>query len=132
MYRTHARALLASLTLAASLSAVAATPEPAQAAGSCVSYNYGYGGYAACVGRIQVLLNAFRPEIGYPYAKLAVDNSFGPATRAAVIKFQKFWRLTPDGIVGPRTWNELCSPHMGPGPIAWYPYAAARAAGCAI
>lgn len=126
------RALLAAMTLAASLSSVAATAGPAPAAGACVSYSYSYGGYATCVGRIQVLLNAFRPQIGSPYAKLSVDNSFGPATRTAVTAFQRFWRLTPDGIVGPRTWNILCSPQMGPGPISWYPYSTARAAGCAI
>lgn len=109
-----------------------AAPAPAEAAGQCVNYNYSSGGYSGCVGNIQVLLNAFRPRIGTPYAKLAVDNNFGPATRNAVIKFQKFWGLTADGIVGAKTWSVLCSPQMGPGPIAWYPYSAARTSGCRI
>lgn len=111
---------------------VAAAPAPAQAAGRCIDYNYSYGGYSSCVGNIQVLLNAFRPRIGSPYATLAVDNSFGPATRSAVIAFQRFWGLQADGIVGPRTWGILCGPQMGPGPISWYPYSAARASGCNI
>lgn len=38
---------------------------------------------------------------------VAVDGIFGPRTREAVIAFQRFAGLTPDGIVGPQTWNAL-------------------------
>lgn len=36
-----------------------------------------------------------------------VDGSFGTATHNAVIAFQKANKLTPDGIVGEKTWNAL-------------------------
>lgn len=41
---------------------------------------------------------------GYP---VAVDGIFGPKTTDAVKKFQLFHGLTPDGIIGPKTWTIL-------------------------
>ena len=38
---------------------------------------------------------------------LREDGIFGPQTREAVIAFQRFAGLTPDGIVGPATWKAL-------------------------
>jgi len=40
-------------------------------------------------------------------AQLAIDSDFGPLTRDAVVKFQTACGLTPDGIVGPITWQVL-------------------------
>jgi Putative peptidoglycan binding domain len=40
-------------------------------------------------------------------AKIPVNGVFGVRTNAAVVKFQKAHHLTPDGVVGSKTWNAL-------------------------
>jgi hypothetical protein len=42
-----------------------------------------------------------------PRPNLKVDGIFGPATRAAVVAFQRQAGIAPDGIVGPLTWAAL-------------------------
>ncbi|MFI9237272.1 GH25 family lysozyme [Streptomyces sp. NPDC053079] len=42
-------------------------------------------------------------------ATLQVDGLFGAGTRDAAVSFQKSRNLTPDGIVGPHTWQALLS-----------------------
>ncbi|MCL2926005.1 MAG: peptidoglycan-binding protein [Trichodesmium sp. MAG_R04] len=45
---------------------------------------------------------------GFPVE--TVDGIFGPETRAAVIRFQKYHNLEPDGIIGPKTNEVLWTP----------------------
>ncbi|MFI6058099.1 peptidoglycan-binding protein [Streptomyces sp. NPDC051286] len=61
------------------------------------------GSTGAQVKAVQQLLG----EQGYVMG--AVDGSFGPATRDAVIAYQAAHGLTADGIVGDRTWTALLS-----------------------
>ncbi|MES1241874.1 MAG: peptidoglycan-binding protein [Acidobacteriota bacterium] len=43
-------------------------------------------------------------------ARLEVDGKFGPKTLSATRAFQRFMRLTVDGIVGPQSWRRLQLP----------------------
>lgn len=51
-----------------------------------------------------------------PSPKLNPDGNFGPATEAAVIRFQKENGLVPDGSVGPKTLTALAAPPKSPPP----------------
>jgi peptidoglycan hydrolase-like protein with peptidoglycan-binding domain len=66
------------------------------------------GATGAAVRRLQRALRRT------PSLSLAVDGVFGPATEAAVKQFQGVAVLTPDGVVGPLTWQAL--PDGGPMP----------------
>jgi len=46
---------------------------------------------------------------GYPGfgAVIALDGAFGPATQAAVTRFQAAWGLGQDGIAGPQTFGKI-------------------------
>ena len=52
---------------------------------------------------LQILLN--KQEVANP--SLKEDGYFGPKTLAAVISFQRRASLSPDGVVGMRTWTEV-------------------------
>ncbi|GHI04392.1 GH25 family lysozyme [Streptomyces cellostaticus] len=74
------------------------TPPPPPPAGAWPVVQQGYSGRQ--VTTLQYLLNAHG-------AALSADGSFGTGTRDAVIAFQTRNQLTPDGIVGPKTWQAL-------------------------
>jgi len=70
---------------------------PTQAAGSPLKYGSKSGDVWDLQYRLKIL--------GY-YEK-TVDGRFGPYTDAAVRRFQRDYGLTPDGVVGPKTWKAL-------------------------
>lgn len=59
------------------------------------------GDQGDAVADLQMLMNA---KFGY---KLDIDGDFGKATETAVKDFQKKHSLTPDGVVGRKTWTAL-------------------------
>ncbi|MFE2044777.1 D-Ala-D-Ala carboxypeptidase family metallohydrolase [Streptomyces sp. NPDC059477] len=61
------------------------------------------GATGADVTELQIRLGGY-PGYG---AVLAVDGSFGPATTAALKRFQSAYGLTSDGVAGTGTYNQL-------------------------
>lgn len=84
------------------------------ATNSCRYNVYRYGSTGYCVRELQTLLHGPFGTNYYhnPYTvNLTVDGGFGPNTRSAVIKFQRYYGgLAVDAIVGPQTWRGLCEP----------------------
>jgi peptidoglycan hydrolase-like protein with peptidoglycan-binding domain len=60
------------------------------------------GRSGAAVSALEIQL-----KFQYGYASVTVDGKFGPVVKSAVKAFQKRYGLTPSGIVGERTWNDL-------------------------
>jgi hypothetical protein len=76
----------------------------------CVNLTYGVGSGGWCVQVIQSMLDHDRAnrDIHIPYY-LAHDGSYGSLTRTDVVAFQRWDGLVSvDGVVGSRTWRELC------------------------
>ncbi|MEU5223696.1 D-Ala-D-Ala carboxypeptidase family metallohydrolase [Streptomyces toyocaensis] len=61
------------------------------------------GASGADVTQLQIRLGGY-PGYG---SVLAVDGSFGPATAAALKRFQSAYGLAADGVAGPNTYNKL-------------------------
>lgn len=61
------------------------------------------GSSGVYVKELQTILYRF----GYFTSLKEIDGKFGPKTFAAVTAFQSDRKLSVDGIVGPKTWNEL-------------------------
>jgi len=64
---------------------------------------------------VRRLQRALRRPDEMPELELKVDGIFGPMTETLVIRFQTAASLSPDGIVGPITWQAL--PDGGPMPL---------------
>jgi lysozyme family protein len=57
------------------------------------------GARGAAVRRLQAALG------------IRVDGAFGPQTHDAVVAFQRRHDLSPDGVVGAKTWAKLAKAH---------------------
>lgn len=68
--------------------------------------NLSNGASGQSVRQLQFMLRVLSEYIN-DIPPVAEDGIFGPQTRNAVIAFQRFAGLTPDGIVGPATWSAL-------------------------
>ncbi len=68
--------------------------------------NLSNGSSGQSVRQLQFMLRVLSEYIN-EIPPVAEDGIFGPQTRNAVIAFQRFAGLSPDGIVGPATWSAL-------------------------
>jgi zinc D-Ala-D-Ala carboxypeptidase len=103
--RRISRMLVAGTVVAATaLVGVVATGGAAHADG-CYTWgrNLSQGMSGDDVRHLQIRVSGY-PEYG---AVLALDGSYGPATRAAVLRFQQAYGLTADGLAGPQTFNKI-------------------------
>lgn len=67
-----------------------------------------YGSRGESVRRMQQYLDAIARV--YPSVpRLTADGIFGRATQEAVTAFQRLYGLSPDGVVGPLTWDAIVS-----------------------
>ncbi|MFY1631899.1 D-Ala-D-Ala carboxypeptidase family metallohydrolase [Solwaraspora sp. WMMB335] len=99
------RMLAACAVIAATaLAGVVATGSAAQADGC---YTWGralsQGASGEDVRQLQIRVSGY-PGYG---AVLALDGSYGPATRSAVIRFQQAYGLAADGVAGPQTFGKI-------------------------
>ena len=73
------------------------------------------------------VISAYIPTI----PPIQIDGIFGPATRDAVLAAQRRFGLPEDGIVGPKTWDEIYSQYSGIENVSFrnpqnYPYTGAQ------
>lgn len=93
--------------LLAATPASATAPARGTTSSSCPALQTGVtvqlGDRSAAVKAVQCAINITRSAD----TLVALDGVFGPATRFAVVEFQNINGLTPDGVVGARTYRHL-------------------------
>ncbi|MEU6075966.1 D-Ala-D-Ala carboxypeptidase family metallohydrolase [Micromonospora sp. NPDC047074] len=94
----------AAMTIGISAVTVATVSAPAQA-DACYTWNrvLKEGTSGEDVRQLQIRVS------GYPgyNARIVLDGKFGPATKAAVIRFQKAYGLAADGVAGTNTYSKI-------------------------
>lgn len=121
MLGRNLRALLALVMLGSlTLLGTAVTAGPAHA-DDCYTWNrtLAQGASGEDVRQLQIRVAGY-PGYG---AVIAVDGAFGPATKAAVTRFQQAYGLPADGIAGPQTFSKLYALQDGDCTPAHFTYA---------
>lgn len=93
-----------SLLIATSVVGVVGTASPASA-DACYTWSraLSQGATGEDVRQLQIRVSGY-PGYG---GVLALDGSYGPATKAAVTRFQQAYGLTADGNAGPTTFSKI-------------------------
>ncbi len=105
MLKRALRLVLSIVMLMAGLAAGSLATAGTAHADGCYTWNrtLSQGASGADVTQLQIRLSGY-PGYG---AVLAVDGQFGPATTAALKRFQSAYGLAADGVAGPNTFNKL-------------------------
>ena len=78
-----------------------ATPEPTPTPTTKPTLRRGSKGSYVTLAQTKLI------QLGYNLPKYGADGSFGSETESAVKTFQKDHGLTPDGVIGQKTWEAL-------------------------
>ncbi|MEV5183699.1 D-Ala-D-Ala carboxypeptidase family metallohydrolase [Streptomyces werraensis] len=107
MLKRALRLVLSIVMLMAGLAAGSLATTGTAHADGCYTWNrtLSQGASGADVTQLQIRLSGY-PGYG---AVLAVDGQFGPATTAALKRFQSAYGLSADGVAGPNTFSKLYS-----------------------
>ncbi|WP_244791424.1 D-Ala-D-Ala carboxypeptidase family metallohydrolase [Streptomyces sp. BJ20] len=105
MLKRALRLALSIVMLMAGLAAGSLATAGTAHADGCYTWNrtLSQGASGADVTQLQIRLSGY-PGYG---AVLAVDGQFGPATTAALKRFQSAYGLAADGVAGPNTFSKL-------------------------